>query len=202
MNGSPYGVYAVDANQRIIHWNPAAEEILGYKSEDVAGLRCYEVCASLAPNGTAPICIEGCPSLALARQGIKPPVTQVRMRCSSGERKWVSIIPLIVRRRNTDDGETIIIHFFHDQTDDARAEKMVPESVQSLMMSDNGHQALTPSELRVLRMVASSIEDAEIADRLGVTIHTVHAHIRNARMKLNARDRLEAVLVAQRRGLL
>ncbi len=90
MNGSPYGVYAVDADQRIIHWNPAAEEILGYKSEEVAGLRCYEVCASLTPNGTSPICIEGCPSLALARQGIKPPVTQVRMRCSSGERKRVS----------------------------------------------------------------------------------------------------------------
>ena len=63
MNESPYGVYAVDADQRIIHWNPAAEEILGYKSEEVAGLRCYEVCASVLQNGTAPICIEGCPSL-------------------------------------------------------------------------------------------------------------------------------------------
>ncbi len=185
MNESPYGVYAVDADQRIIHWNPAAEEILGYKSEDVAGLRCYEVCASLAPNGTSPICIEGCPSLALASQGIKPPVTQVRMRCSSGERKRVSVIPLIVRAGHDEDG-AVIIHLFHEGTDEGQIIR-VTESVRGLMMSDDDLRPLTPSELRVLRMVASFIEDAEIADRLSVTLHTVHAHIRNARKKLNAR---------------
>ena len=80
MDESPYGVYAVDAEQRIIYWNPAAEEILGYRREEVTGLRCYEVCASLPQNGTEPICIEGCPSLVLAKRGIKPPVARVLMR--------------------------------------------------------------------------------------------------------------------------
>lgn len=200
MNESPYGVYAVDVDQRIIHWNPAAERILGYKSEDVAGLRCYEVCASVLQNGTAPICVEGCPSLALARQGIRPPVTEVLMRHSSGERKPVSVIPLIVHAGHDEDG-TVIIHLFHERMDNARAEE-VAESVRSLIVSDDDFHPPTPSELRVLRMVASSMEDAEIADRLGVTLHTVHAHIRNVRKKLKAKDRLEAVMVAQRRGLL
>ncbi len=78
MNESPYGIYAVDSDQRIVYWNSAAERILGYKSEEATGRRCYEVCASLPPNGTAPICIEGCPSLILARRSIKPPVAHVR----------------------------------------------------------------------------------------------------------------------------
>ena len=202
MDESPYGVYAVDAEQRIIYWNPAAEEILGYRREEVAGLRCYEVCASLPPNGTAPICIEGCPSLALAKQGIKPPVAHVRMRHSSGKRKRVAVLPLIVRTGY----DALVAHIFHERMDDAQAVKMA-ESARSMMapmpdrVSDD-LQPLTSSEVRVLRMVAISVEDVEIAERLGVTLHTVRAHVRNARKKLKARNRLEAVLAARERGLL
>ena len=194
------GVYAVDAEQKIVYWNSAAERILGYKREDISGLRCYEVCASLPPNGTAPICIEGCPSLILASQGIKPPVIRVRMRHSSGERKPVSVVPLIIQAGHEDD-QTVIVHLFHERVDDTQAEKMA-ESVRSLIAPDDGRQALTPKELQTLRLVAQSLDVPEIADQMGISAHTVWDHIRNVRMKLNAKDRLEAVLVAQRNGLL
>ena len=200
LDESPCGVYAVDADQKIIYWNSAAEEILGYRSEEVIGLRCYEACASLAENETSPICIEGCPSLILASQGIKPPVTHVRMRCSSGERKKVSVIPLVVQTER-EGGETIIVHLFHDQIDDARAERLA-ESVRSLVMPDDELQSLASRELQALRLVAQSLEIPEIADRMDISVHTVRDHIRNAREKLNARNRTEAILIALRRGLL
>ena len=200
LDESPQGVYAVDADQRIIYWNSAAERILGYRSEEVVGLRCYDVCASLTENETSPICIEGCPSLALASQGITPPVTHVRMRRSSGERKRVSVIPLVIQTEYGD-GETIVVHLFHDRIDDERVEKMA-ESVGNLIAPGDDLQPLAPRELQALRMVAQSLEISEIADRMDISIHTVRDHIRNARKRLKAKDRLEAILVAQKHGLL
>ena len=34
---APYGVYAVDMDQRIVFWNSAAERILGHERENVLG---------------------------------------------------------------------------------------------------------------------------------------------------------------------
>ncbi len=61
---------------------------------------------------------------------------------------------------------------------------------------------LTPRELMVLRLMATSCTAAAIAARLGVSPRTVHKHQEHLYRKLGARDRLEAVLVGQRSGLL
>ncbi|MCY4651828.1 MAG: LuxR C-terminal-related transcriptional regulator [Dehalococcoidia bacterium] len=208
MNEAPYGVYAVDMDQKIVFWNHSAERILGYKRSDVIGLRCYEVCASLPEEGTEPVCMEGCPSIQLAREGIIPPVIHVRMLCSSGERKPVSVTPLIIHRGD-DDERNLLVHLFHEKVNDARA-KSVAENVHSVLSTKlepgeaphDRHRPLTVREIQVLRLLAMALEAGEIAERLELSSHTILNHIRNARMKLNAKNRLEAVLAAQRRGLL
>ena len=43
---------------------------------------------------------------------------------------------------------------------------------------------LTPRELEVLRLVAEGLGDAEIAERLVLSPHTVHRHVANIRVKL------------------
>ncbi len=212
MLDAPYGVYAVDMDQRITFWNHCAERILGYKRSDVIGLRCYQVCASLPENGTQPICVEGCPSIRLARQGVIPPVAHVRMLCRSGRRKRVTVTPFIVNQDQQDD-QTLLVHLFHEQIDDARA-KTVAENVHSVLSTEreragspdapltDGAKPLSIRELEVLRLLAMSLEAGEIAERLELSSHTILNHIRNARQKLKARNRLDAVLAAQRRGLL
>ena len=61
---------------------------------------------------------------------------------------------------------------------------------------------LTVREIEVLRLVAASLDIVQIADQLYVSTHTILNHIRNARLKLNAPNKLSAVLSAQRLGLL
>ena len=127
------------------------------------------------------------------------------MRQSSGERKPVTVTPLIVQAGPEDD-QTVLVHLFHELIGDARAREMA-ENVRSLLSAERGlpgpaPNPLTDRELEVLRLLALSIEDAEIADKLDISRHTVLIHIRNAREKLNVRNRMDAVLVAQRRGLL
>jgi DNA-binding NarL/FixJ family response regulator len=61
---------------------------------------------------------------------------------------------------------------------------------------------LTPREIEVLRLVASGTSTKEITHALGIQASTVHNHIQHILDKLGAHTKLQAVYVAQRRGLL
>jgi DNA-binding CsgD family transcriptional regulator len=61
---------------------------------------------------------------------------------------------------------------------------------------------LSPRELEILRLVARGQSDAEIADQLFLSPHTVHRHVANIRTKLRTPSRAAAVAHATRHGLL
>jgi LuxR family transcriptional regulator, maltose regulon positive regulatory protein len=63
-------------------------------------------------------------------------------------------------------------------------------------------EALSPSELRVLRYLPTNLTRPEIARELYVSINTVNTHIRNIYSKLGARDRSAAVRRARELRLL
>jgi DNA-binding CsgD family transcriptional regulator len=62
-----------------------------------------------------------------------------------------------------------------------------------------GPDAITEREREVLALVADGLTDAQIADRLTVSPHTVHRHIANARTKLGVRSRAAAAATLARR---
>jgi len=59
-------------------------------------------------------------------------------------------------------------------------------------------ESLSPRERQVLDALSDGQTDAEIADRLGISVHTVHAHVRNVLAKLRARNRVQAALLWDR----
>jgi DNA-binding CsgD family transcriptional regulator/tetratricopeptide (TPR) repeat protein len=61
---------------------------------------------------------------------------------------------------------------------------------------------VTPRELEILRLVARGMSDAEIAEELVLSPHTVHRHVANVRTKLGLGSRAAAVAYAAREGLL
>jgi two-component system, NarL family, response regulator YdfI len=61
---------------------------------------------------------------------------------------------------------------------------------------------LTPRELEILAMMAEGMRNRAIAQRLGISTHTVKFHIAAILDKLNARSRTEAVTIGLRQGLL
>ncbi|KUN06130.1 transcriptional regulator [Streptomyces yokosukanensis] len=61
--------------------------------------------------------------------------------------------------------------------------------------------ALTPRETSVLLLLTDTLTADAIGRRLGISARTVHKHVENIYRKLGTRDRLGAVLRAQRLGL-
>ena len=60
----------------------------------------------------------------------------------------------------------------------------------------------TDRELQVLREVVAGSTDAEIADRLGISLRTVKGHIQNLREKSGYRNRTELAVHAHSSGLI
>ncbi len=62
--------------------------------------------------------------------------------------------------------------------------------------------ALTPAEMRVLRLIAEGNANKEIASLLSVSEETVKGQVRNILSKLGAKDRTHAAMIGLKRGII
>jgi DNA-binding NarL/FixJ family response regulator len=62
--------------------------------------------------------------------------------------------------------------------------------------------ALTPAEVRVLRMIAEGNANKEIAAQLSVSEDTVNGQVGNIFSKLGANDRTHAARIGLKRGII
>lgn len=63
-------------------------------------------------------------------------------------------------------------------------------------------EALTPAEIRVLRLIAEGNANKEIAAQLSVSEETVKGQVRNILAKLGANDRTHAAMIGVKRGII
>ena len=61
---------------------------------------------------------------------------------------------------------------------------------------------LSPREIEVTRLMADAMRNKEIATVLGLSEQTVHAHVKNIFLKLQVTDRITAINLARRYGLI
>lgn len=83
---------------------------------------------------------------------------------------------------------------------------IAPDLLARLLQRSHGREEtrrpLTEREREVLLLVAEGRSNADIADRLAVSVHTVRNHIASLSAKLGAHSKLEALSIAVREGLL
>jgi DNA-binding NarL/FixJ family response regulator len=71
----------------------------------------------------------------------------------------------------------------------------------AICTADQLAQVLTDRELEVLAMVARGLSNGEIAEQLTISPATAKTHVAHLLTKLDARDRIQLVIIAYRSGL-
>ncbi len=84
----------------------------------------------------------------------------------------------------------------------ARLDPLEPAAPAARRRAVRATDELTDRELEVLAIAAEGLTNKEIGRRLFISDRTVGIHLAHAMDRLGARNRLEAVQIAQRRGLL
>ena len=81
-------------------------------------------------------------------------------------------------------------------------QRVIPPEVAMELAEYAGESTLSAREVQVLKGVARGNSNREIADQLSITEDTVKAHMKSILLKLGAKDRTHAVMVALKRGIL
>ena len=98
------GVYFVDRNRKITHWNAAAERISGYSSTDVVGSFCHDnILRHIDPEG-AELCLAGCPLNQTINDGHVRVVETVYLHHREGHRVPIQVRTIPV---SDDDGNVV-----------------------------------------------------------------------------------------------
>ena len=205
-DGALVGAYAVDQGQAIRFWNSGARRILGHSGQDVIGQYCHQVLRANPGNGLPPVCQRGCPFIRLAGQGRIPPAFETSLLCASGQRKRVTLAPMIIPSEN---GGITLVHLFRELPDgesgargDAARDDWLSALFTGVAAAPNMDASLTGRELEVLRLMSAGLTNHEIAENLAISYHTVRNHVGNVRGKLQAGNRQQAAIIAGKLGLI
>ena len=78
----------------------------------------------------------------------------------------------------------------------------VTKEIRELSAARKASPELTPRELETLTLLSKGLSNREIAAKLGVSEDGAKIHLKHVKEKLGAKDRVDAVAIGLRRGLL
>jgi PAS domain S-box-containing protein len=181
-------VIATDADGLVTTWNARAETVYGWTREEAIGRHIGE--------------------LTVPQEGLRT-AQEIIAAIQSGEswqgsfrvrRKDGSLFTAYVKNSPILDGDGRLIGIVGCSIEIADPD--LASAVRSLI-SDGNHgsphrrtRTLSPREREVLGLLARGLTGEQIAQRLVLSPETVRTHIRNAREKLGASTRVEAVTMA------
>jgi PAS domain S-box-containing protein len=116
------GVWAVDASQRIVFWNQAAEELLGFTADQALGRLCYQLLAGQDTQGQ-PFCQAECHRIQRARQRDPVQGFEMLVRGQDGKLSRIGVSIVVIPVGAQDDTPGALVHIFRPI---GRAPAMLP----------------------------------------------------------------------------
>ena len=204
------GAFVIDEELRIIFWNKTAEAMLGFKSEDVAGLPCFHLLHGY-DEGRQLICNARCQVMKLALNAKPVPNYDIHVKTKQGDNRWLNMSVFTYRMHETD-GKKVIVHLFHNLDGKEVDDKVLGQLIKVInryqdIRYNNGakldsHQdTLTSREREILALLVDGHGTRDIAQFLSISTSTVRNHIQHILQKLQVHTRLEAVAIATRHNL-
>jgi PAS domain S-box-containing protein len=208
------GVFVIDGDHRIIHWNPAARQLLGYARDEAVGRDCWALLDGRDGKDSAEASRNRrATTAALAGTPVFSYDTCVCTR--SGETRWINLSLLtLITSRNQETWLAAVL--FRDATQKKMDEQFVSQVMGAIGKLQHGATPpasvpvpvtppggdLTRREHEVLTLLARGLGTHEIAGALSVSHSTARNHIQSILTKLQVHSRLEAVAYATEHGLI
>ena len=206
---SPDPIFVTSRLNRVVYWNAAAEQLLGYTAEEVAGLSCSALFEGCDVYGNR-YCSEVCPvnQLAVRHEAVRRFVLRLRAKDARTVTAEVSVLQLVVPPPDL----FFLAHILRPQAPESvpPAAPRPPESAEpprSILevareSPDARARRLTPREVEILAMLAAGHSTPEIAARLHISRLTARNHVQNVLDKLEVHSKSEAVAFAFQKRLL
>ena len=105
------GVWAVDGNQRIVLWNQAAEELLGYTAEQASGQLCYQLLEGRDVRG-CPFCGAECSVRKSAQLGQAVEAFTAQVRHRDGRAVWINVSIVALPKGPEAGHDVSLVHLF------------------------------------------------------------------------------------------
>ncbi len=200
----PEGFFLVDERQRIVGWSSGMEEILGLPTQQALGRPCFQVLRRLRLRDALP-CSRNCQPVRAAHQG-------ERSVCVLRREHTLGAWSLVHEPVATPDG-TLVLHRLRDASLEVisirflrRVVEALRDEMDELQLAKAAAYAenvtLTAREKQVLHLLARGLPTRAIADRLCISYYTARNYVQSLLSKLDAHNRVEVVVAAQRLGLL
>ncbi len=194
-------MFAVDEEEHIVFWNGAASRILGFRKDEVLGRKCYEVIGDGPDYCGHTDCGPNCEVLQRARGGRGTESYDVMAKTSSGSHRLLNVSIVVLKGKTAQ--STLAVHLFRDVSEARRSQLEVQRGLLEASQA-SGHRdgdprgQLTRRESEVLRLLATGLGNAKIAEMMGISVTTVRNHIDHVLTKLGVHSKLEAVVYAAR----
>lgn len=196
-----------DAANRVVAWNRAARQLLGFESEQKAlGRAIHEFLQTRDAFGNA-LPESGAPFFEMVSQGEPVNSFEVSARKASGERVWVTVSVVVILGPRAEQHEIVYLMrpVLRRRRADEAIERLLADQADGKRGAGSrtdGGPELTRRQLEVLRLVADGLDNREIAKTLGVSVNTVRSHMQGLLETLGVHSQVEAVAKAFRRNLL
>jgi PAS domain S-box-containing protein len=208
------GVLVVDGEERIVHWNAAAQQLLGYARNEVVGRNYLELLEGPGSDAMAEANRNRF-AVAAALAGAPVPSYDTCVRTQSGRMCWINVSLLtLITSLNQETWLAALI--FRDASQKILNEQFVALVLEAASRLQEGLAPAAPTgalialpggdltrrERDVLALLARGLGTAEIARTLSLSHATVRNHVQSILTKLHVHSRLEAVTYALEHGFL
>ncbi|HEX5716628.1 MAG TPA: LuxR C-terminal-related transcriptional regulator [Thermoanaerobaculia bacterium] len=184
---------AVDAKDRIVSWSPAAEALFGHAASTALGARLQDLLDGRDLFGNR-VCRDACWLREALGAGEAVRRYELDTRHAEGHR--LRVVVDVQASAGRSHGWT---YRFQPDRRANRRRAPTPPPVES--RPPEPAFVLTQRELDALRLLARGAGTVEMAREMGITGTTVRNHVQHLLEKLGAHNRLQAVSVAHRYGL-
>jgi PAS domain S-box-containing protein len=178
-------VIATDPTGTVTTWNSRAEILYGWSREEAIGAHINDLTVPAESRRTAEEILD-----ALGRGQAWQGSFRLRRKDGSVFTAFVKDSPIL------EDGRLIGVVGVSIEISDPELANAVRAVVQVARSDGRRARTLSPREREVLSLLARGLTGEQIAERLVLSPETIRTHIRNAREKLGASTRVEAVTMA------